>query len=194
MSGRRIYLRSGETRSQALARFGSGLRRGKPFRPLLCEYVNGARFAGDVALPITNAVILTRKRLLLEFPFDGRYARGNGYREESDFQMNLFVNGFDIYATNECHSFHLPLSQVRTGGQRTRPLFRLYWSIYYTSYFFAKYYARYAARLGLKSPRWLALAAFAAFAAYRETLRPALHGVAMWALARRVPAMRLPAA
>jgi glycosyltransferase involved in cell wall biosynthesis len=195
VSGRRIYLRCGESNAQALDRFGSGLRPGKAFRPLLCEYVNGAKFGRDLALPITNAIILTKRSLLLTFPFDGHYARGNGYREETDFQMNLFVNGFDIYVTNECHSFHLPLSQVRTGGQRTRPLRRYYWSVYYTRYFFGKYYARYALRLGLRSPRWLALAAFALFAAYRETLRPGLHAVAMWALTRRrPPAKQLPAA
>jgi hypothetical protein len=123
--------------------------------------------------------------LLLKFPFDDNYARGNGYREETDFQMNLFVNGFDIHVTNDCHSFHLPLSQVRTGGQRTQPLRRLYWSIYYTHYFFGKYYERYARRLGLRSPRWVALVAFSLFAAYRETLRPPLHAVAMRVLARR---------
>lgn len=195
VSGRRIYLRPAETKAQALARFGSGLRPGKPFRPLLCEYVNGARFAGDLALPVTNAIILTRRSLLLAFPFDGHYARGNGYREETDFQMNLFVHGFDIYVTNECHSFHLPLSQVRTGGQRTRPLQRLYWSVHYTRYFFGKYYTRYARRIGLKAPRWLAVAAFALFALYRETLRPGLHGIALRALTRRRPAAeRLPAA
>jgi glycosyltransferase involved in cell wall biosynthesis len=194
VSGRRIYLQPGETKPQAMQRFGSGMRSAKPFRPLICEYVNGAKFAGDLAIPITNAIILTKKSLLLHFPFDGRYARGNGYREETDFQMNLFVNGFDIYVTNECHSFHLPLSQVRTGGQRTRPLKRLYWSIYYTHYFFGKYYQRYAKRLGLRSPRWLALIAFSIFAAYRETLRPILHAVAMRAAARRrASTERLPA-
>jgi glycosyltransferase involved in cell wall biosynthesis len=194
VSGRRIYLQPGESKPQAMQRFGSGMRSTKPFRPLICEYVNGAKFAGDLAIPITNAIILTKKSLLLKFPFDGRYARGNGYREETDFQMNLFVNGFDIYVTNECHSFHLPLSQVRTGGQRTRPLKRLYWSIYYTHYFFGKYYPRYAKRLGLRSPRWLALLAFSIFAAYRETLRPVLHAVAMRVVARRrASTERLPA-
>jgi hypothetical protein len=99
--------------------------------------------------------------------------------------MNLFVHGYEIRVTNECHSFHLPLSQVRTGGQRTAPLKRLYWSIFYTRYFFRKYFAGYARRMKLRSPRWLALAAFAIFAVYRETLRPSLHAVAMYVLTKR---------
>jgi glycosyltransferase involved in cell wall biosynthesis len=185
ISGRRIYMLPGESKAQALRRFGSGLRAAKPFRPLICESVNGARFPGDIAIPVTNAIILTKRSLLLKFPFDDYYARGNGYREETDFQMNLFVNGFDVHVTNDCHSFHLPQSQVRTGGQRTGPLKRLYWSIYYTDYFFGKYYERYAKRLGLRSPRWFALVAFSTFAAYRETLRPVLHTIVMRMLARR---------
>jgi glycosyltransferase involved in cell wall biosynthesis len=185
ISGRRVYMLAGETESQALRRFGVGMRNVKPFRALICEYVNSAKFSGDLAIPITNAVILTKKSLLLKFPFDDHYARGNGYREETDYQMNLFVNGFDIRVTNDCHSLHLPLSQTRTGGQRTGPLKRLFWSVHYTRYFFGKYYERYARRLGLRSPRWFALVAFAIFALYRETLRPPLHAAAMFVLARR---------
>lgn len=185
VSGRRIYLTPGESKPNALQRFGSGIGGSKAFRPLVCEYVNGAKFAGDIAIPITNAIILTTKSLLQQFPFDNYYARGNGYREETDFQMNLFVHGFDIYVTNDCHSFHLPMSQVRTGGQRTRPLERLYWSIFYTHYFFGRYYARYAQRMGLRAPRWVALLVFTSFAVYRETLRSVLHAIAMGVLARR---------
>jgi glycosyltransferase involved in cell wall biosynthesis len=185
ISGRRIYLRPGESNADALHRFGSGIRTSKSFRPLICEYVNGAKFTGCITMPITNAIILTRRSLLLQFPFDDYYARGNGYREETDYQMNLFVHGFDIHVTNDCHSFHLPLSQVRTGGQRTGSLKRLYWSIFYTNYFFGKYYARYARRVGIRSPRWVALGAFTIFAIYRETLRPTLHAIAMRVLAYR---------
>ena len=185
VSGRRIYLTPGEGRANALLRFGYGIGTSKTFRPLICEYVNGARFAGDMAIPVTNAIILTRKSLLQQFPFDNYYARGNGYREETDYQMNLFVHGFDIHVTNDCHSFHLPLSEVRTGGQRTGALRRFYWSVFYTRYFFGKYYQRYAQRIGLKAPCWIALTAFTVFAVYRETLRPILHAVAMQVLARR---------
>ena len=185
ISGRNVYMLSGETEAQALRRFGMGLRAAKPFRPLICEYVNGAKYSGDLAIPITNAIILTRKSLLLRFPFDDYYSRGNGYREESDYQMNLFVNGFEIRVTNDCHSLHLPMSQVRTGGQRTSLFKRLYWSVHYTRYFFGKYYERYAQRLGLRSPRWFALLVFSIFAAYRETLRPLLHAPATRFLGRR---------
>ena len=185
VSGRRIYMRTGETREQATQRFGVGMRRTKPFRPWLCEYVNGAIFSGDIRLPITNAVILTRRSLVQRYPFDGFYSRGNGYREETDFQMNLFVNGHAIYVTNACHSLHLPLAQVRHGGQRTAMLKRIYWSVYYTRYFFGKYYHRYAARLGLTAPRWFALTAFGIFAVYRELVRPPLYRIAIWMMRRR---------
>lgn len=185
VSGRRIYLQPGESLEQARHRFGQGLRRTPAFRQLLCEYVNGACFEGDLVVPLTNAVILTRRDLLRRFPFDEFYARGNGYREESDFQMNLFVHGYNVVVSNAVHSFHLPLSEVRTGGQRSRPLARLYWSVFYTRYFFDKYYRRYAARLGLRTPKVLALAAFAVFAAYREALRPVLYPLVLAWYARR---------
>jgi glycosyltransferase involved in cell wall biosynthesis len=184
VSGRRIYLEPGESPPQALRRFGTGLRRSKPFRLVICEYVNAARYSGDIRLPITNAIILTHKSLLQQFPFDPHYARGNGYREESDFQMNLFTNGYDIYTSNDCHSFHLPLSQVRTGGQRAGALTRMRWAIHYTDYFFGKYYRQYARRTGVRTPRWAAMAAFATFCLYRETLRPSLYRLAKWYLRR----------
>ncbi len=179
ISGRRIYLRENETPAEAVQRFGDGLRSGPVFRPSICEYVNGARFTGDLSLPLTNANILTRRSLIRHFPFDERYVAGNGYREESDFQMNLFVNGHRVYMSNDCHSYHLPPSQVRTGGQRTSSVNRIYWSVRHTHYFFNKYYDRYAERMRLRLPRMLALLCFSAFAIYRELLRPPLHGLAM---------------
>jgi glycosyltransferase involved in cell wall biosynthesis len=185
VSGRRVYLEAGESPAQALRRFGTGFRRTKPFRFVICEYVNAAKFPGDLRLPITNAIILTRRELLQKFPFDSHYAKGNGYREESDFQMNLFTHGYDVYVTNERHSFHLPMSQVRTGGQRASKLARILWPVYYTRYFYGKYYHSYAQRTGLKTPRWAAIVIFAAFCVYRETLRPPVFGMAKWLLRRR---------
>lgn len=179
VSGRRVYMQPGETPEEAVKRFGTGLRNTKPFQYLICEMVNGAKFEGDLSVPFTNAVILTRKELLTRYPFDGYYARGNGYREETDYQMNLFVHGYPIYITNDVHSIHLPMAEVRTGGQRTQASKKIYWSIFYTRYFFGKYYDEYAKRVGLPYPRWMAVSAFAIFAVYRETLRPPLYALAM---------------
>jgi glycosyltransferase involved in cell wall biosynthesis len=179
VSGRRIYMLPGETRCDALGRFGTGLRSSPRFRWLICEYVNGAKFAGDAEQPITNAIILTTRTLLRKYPFDDYYAKGNGYREETDFQMNLFTNGHKIIVTNDVHSFHLPLSEVRTGGQRAAPLWRIYWSILYTRYFYGKYYYNYAARVGLNCPKHAALFLFAVFSIYRELLRPLVYPYAL---------------
>lgn len=188
VSGRRVYMQRGETPDCALQRFGNGLRGGKFLRPIICEYVNGARFDGDLTVPFTNTVILTRRSLLRSHPFDGFYARGNGYREETDYQMNLYTHGHRIVVTNDCHSFHLPLEEVSTGGQRTGRLKRVYWSIYYTRYFYRKYWAAYAARQGLRTPRWLALAAFSGFALYRTYLRPSIYPLALAVWPRQKPA------
>lgn len=187
VSGRRIYMQRGETLDCALQRFGNGLRGGPFLRPIICEYVNGARFDGDLTVPFTNAVILTRRSLLLSHPFDAFYARGNGYREETDYQMNLYTRGHRIVVTNDCHSLHLPLEDVATGGQRTGRLKRVYWSIYYTRYFYGKYWTAYAARQRLRTPRWLALAAFSGFAVYRTYLRPTLYPLALAVWPRQKP-------
>jgi glycosyltransferase involved in cell wall biosynthesis len=194
VSGRRIYLLDGETQDQGLRRFGQGLRYARPFNEAICEYVNGAIFAGDIELPFTNAVILTRRSLLQRHPFDPYYARGNGYREETDYQMRLYIQGYRIGVTNDCHSFHLPPSEVRTGGQRSTRLRRIYWSIYYTNYFFGKYYAAYTRKQGRMTPRWAALMMFAVFAVYREFLRPFAYPPALrlscWWRDRRAAALR----
>jgi GT2 family glycosyltransferase len=193
VSGRRVYMLDGETPEAALHRFGDGFRRGKPFRFTLCEYVNGAIFRGEIDVPFTNAIILTHLRLLLDFPFDPYYARGNGYREETDYQMNLFCRGYRILVTNNTHSIHLSAAQIRTGGQRTSHWSRVFWSVWYTGYFHRKYYASYAARVALRTPLWLALGMYFIFAIYREFLRPIAHRTALSILQRRhARAARLP--
>lgn len=182
VSGRNVYMLEGETPEAAVERFGVGLRRVKPFNYLLAERVNAAVHVDDIAVPYTHSIIVTRRSDLLEEPFDPFYSRGNGYREESDYQMRLFLKGRTIYVTNDAYCAHLPPSLVRTGGQRTSLFARLYWSIYYTRYFYGKYYVAYAKRVGLSAPRSLALAAFVIFALYRETVRPVLRTAVMTVL------------
>jgi hypothetical protein len=89
--------------------------------------------------------------------------------------MNLFVRGYPIYVTNERHSFHLPKAEVNHGGQRMRPIARIYWSVHYTRYFYRKYYTAYSRKVQLRAPRSVALTAFALFVSYRELVRTPLQ-------------------
>lgn len=177
VSGRRIYMRVGETQEQALKRFGNGLRRIPPYYKTICEYANSAKFDGDAQIPLVNSIMLTKKETVLKFPFDSFYFQGNGYREESDFHMNLYVNGYKNYKTNDCHTFHLPLEEVKTGGQRVNLSKRIYWSNRYNSYFFDKYYNRYADIAGVDCPKDVAKILFFLFTIYKEIFRPFMRDV-----------------
>jgi glycosyltransferase involved in cell wall biosynthesis len=181
VSGRRVYMRTGETRAQALARFGDGMRRTAPFNYAVCETVNGAVFTGAVSMPITNSNILTRREHVLTFGFDPHYSAGNGYREESDFQIRLFLAGLPVLASNDVHSFHLPMGEVRTGGQRIRRLRKFLWSVRYNGYFLDQHYRAYAERVGLRQPLWIARVRATGYLAWRNFLRPPLHALAMTA-------------
>lgn len=180
VSGRRVYMMEGETPGDALRRFGNGVRRAKPFSYWFCELRNAAKFDGDVRLPFTNAIIVTRRDSVRTFGFDDHYSKGNGYREETDFQMNLFVNGLDIWMSNAVHSIHLPFSEVHTGGQRTSSFRRIYWMVKYTNYFYNKYYDRYRSKTRVPMPKPLAKAVYAVFACYRELLHPTVYKVARY--------------
>jgi glycosyltransferase involved in cell wall biosynthesis len=175
VSGRHLARLPGESPDEAIARFGNGRIRCAPFRWLLCEFVADAHYEGDFSLPLTNACILTTKKLLLKYEFDPFYKAGNGYREESDFQMNLFVNGHKILVTNDTHAVHLHRSEVRIGGNRVNRLARIFWSVYYTYYFYRKYWDRYAKRAGVHCPRVVALLLFSLWSIYTALLRPLRH-------------------
>ncbi len=191
VSGRHLFRLRGETPDSAVARFGNGRRRGAPFNRLLCEVAPEAYYEGDIEVPLTNACILTTKSLLLRYGFDPFYKSGNGYREELDFQMNLFVNGHSIRVTNETHAVHLHRSEVRTGGNRVNRAARIYWAIYYTSYFYRKYWNRYAKRVGLRCPRSIALLVFSLWTTYATLLRPLRH-LLPWKEPTALPIQRHP--
>ncbi len=173
VSGRLVHKTATQTPEEAVAAFGIGSSRRRPFKPLVCEFRHNARFAGDIALPLTHSVILTRKSLLEEFSYDPFYSKGNGYREESDFQMNVFTHGYTILVTNEVHCVELSRQENPSGGQRISRFARLYWNVYYTNYYYRKYYDAYAERLGIRLPRAAAICLFAVYQVYVLFMAPA---------------------
>jgi len=160
VSGRIIYKLPYESNEEALKRFGYGFEKKEPFDVKHFGININAYFKEDIELPLTHALILTKKNLLEKFSYDEFYSKGNGYREESDYQINLFVNGYKIICTNDTHCFHLSREEVRIGGQRVNRFKQLYYNIYYTKYFYDKYYDKAKQLLGLKYSKNFALILF----------------------------------
>jgi len=154
VSGRHFYRNPGESVTGAINRFQNGERHIPPF-DFRFFYINiDAIFNGDVELPFTHAVFLARRDLLLSYDVDIFYSRGNGFREESDFQANIYVNGGKIVMTSDTHSVHMHMSEVKSGGQRAGYFANFLWSVFYTSYFFKKYYSRIMKRQGKPEGSW----------------------------------------
>lgn len=195
VSGRLVHKRANQTPEAAIVAFGNGSSSAAPFKRLFCEFRVEARFDGDLTLPLTHSVILTRRSLLETYGYDPFYSRGNGYREESDFQMNAFVHGETILMTNATHCVELSRQENPSGGQRVSRLQRLFWNVYYTNYFYRKYWPAYAARIDLRVPRPVAIGAFAFYQVYVLFLRPAGRLVRETISARRpTPAAAAPQA
>lgn len=174
VSGRRaVHKRADQSPQEAIAAFGYGKSNLSPFRTLVCEFREDANFTGDITLPLTNPVILTRKTLLQELSYDPFYAKGNGYREESDFQMHAYVTGRTILVTNDAHCVELSRQENPSGGNRISQFMRLFWNVYYTHYFYRKYYDRYAQRVGLSVGRHTAIVIFAVYQIQALFVRPA---------------------
>jgi glycosyltransferase involved in cell wall biosynthesis len=173
VSGRRaVFKRGDQTPEEAIAAFGNGLSDYPPFRKYVCEFREDARFSGDIEMPLTNPVILTRKALLQELSYDPYYSKGNGFREESDFQMNAYVNGHTIVVTNDAFCVELSRQENNSGGNRVNHLTRAFWNVYYTNYFYRKYWDRYAARIGLRMGRRTAVALYALYQVHALFVRP----------------------
>lgn len=164
VGGRLIMLQPHETQQQARIRFGKGLSREPYFDETLFHIRHDAWFDAPISAPLISSIFVTPKALLLKYGFDPFYSRGSGYREESDYQANLFVNGYELLVTNDAAYMHLPWNETLIGGQRTSMFRAGFYAIRYTFYFYDKYYSRIARRLDLKRPKWRAKLAFARYA------------------------------
>lgn len=140
VSGRIIYLLPGESAAQARNRFGDGLRK-EPYlnRYSMC-FNKDCCFSGDLIVPFTHALFLTRRDILLRYKYDPFYRDGNGFREETDYQLNVFTNGLTVKVTSDTYCYHMNYSDVQSGGQRIGRIFQLLWNVYYTNYMYDKYF------------------------------------------------------
>jgi glycosyltransferase involved in cell wall biosynthesis len=160
ISGRLVQLLAGEEPSLGKERFGYGTIDQEFFDFKTFTHNPGARFKGDITLPLTHSLILAQKSLLLRFPYDEYYSKGNGFREESTFQMQAFIHDYDIVVTNDTHCMHMHEHDVRRGGQRSSHFRRFYYNVVYTKRFYDMYYHGIKERLKVKRTKNAALAFF----------------------------------
>ena len=172
VSGRHFYRNIGENTSEAIKRFGTGISSSKVFGTIRFKIYTDARFAGDVEVPFTHGIFMTTKKLLNQFQIDPFYAKGNGFREESDFQLNAFLNGNKIIMTNDTHCVHMNMKEVKTGGQRVNRLKRYWYNVYYTHYFLNKYFSGIQKKLNIKYSLRSAISLYALAEFYDFFIRP----------------------
>lgn len=172
VSGRHLYRNVGENLKDAIKRFDRGLKGTEVFGKVRFKVYTDARFEGDIEIPFTHGIFMTTKTLLATYGIDPYYSKGNGFREESDFQMNAFLNGAKIVMTNDTHCVHMNMKEVRTGGQRVNRFKRYWYNVYYTNYFLKKYFNQVRKKLNLpyKFPTAIMLYALAEF--YDFFIRP----------------------
>jgi glycosyltransferase involved in cell wall biosynthesis len=175
ISGRIIYKYENETNEEAETRFGFGNEKKEFFDKFYFGIEVNAYFENDIELPMTHALFLTRKTLLEQIGYDPFYARGNGYREESDFQINAFSEGYKIVCTNETHCYHMSRQEVYKGGQRVNRFKQFYWNIYFTNYFFNKYFDKLKNKLEIRYSKNIAICIFSLIMLNKIFISPAFR-------------------
>lgn len=160
VSGRIIYKKVDENNKESLIRFGLGIQGIKHFNNIKFGWNSNAFIDSDVEVPMTHALFLTHKNLLIKYGYDPFYSKGNGYREESDYQMNLFINNYQNIMTADTCCYHMNKAEVNSGGQRLNKIMQLYWNIFYTNYFYNKYFKKASIKLDIKYNKNIALSLF----------------------------------
>jgi len=151
IAGQIVYMRPGESISDARIRFGNGIVKGQNFNYELLKFNPFSEINALSEIPFVHALFLTTKTLLKKYSFDDFYCNGNGYREETDFQINIHLNGYANYITNKVKCYHLSNLDVQAGGQRSNRFKKFYWTIFYNNYFLNKYYLKYKEKHELKN-------------------------------------------
>ncbi len=108
----------------------------------------------DIEVPFAHALILVPKDAYAGIKYFEHY-RINGYREESDAQVQMVKNGFRIIFTSDTECYHFPSSETESGGQHKSGLIKqeLY-KIINTAIFYDRHYNFLKVKYNLKSTKF----------------------------------------
>jgi GT2 family glycosyltransferase len=125
VAGRRIWMRLGETKDEALAR--ADKRNWPVVNSWLLEHNSHAKTEDDVPSLLVNATMLVRRDLLTKVRFAECY-KGNAWREESDFQIQAQRLGAKVVFCPHALFFHHDRPMAGRGSSRLQSDLRyLYW-------------------------------------------------------------------
>ncbi|MFC2023890.1 glycosyltransferase family 2 protein [Chloroflexota bacterium] len=143
IAGRRIWMRLGETREEALDRANHW--RGPVVSTRLMEHFGHAVTASDVTVPLVDATMLVRRAVTEQVRFAGCYP-GNAWREESDFQLTAQQRGFRVVFCPHSVCYHHDRATAGRGSARiSGSLVYLYW-VFRNNLTFLRRHRRYLRR------------------------------------------------
>lgn len=129
VSGRHFYRYFGETCEQAVKRFSFGITAGPYLFPYSIMLNKEMRQTEIQSVPFTHGLIVTTLETAMKYLVKNSYVKGNGFREETDFQLRAFADGVVIRVLPDIFAVGMNRKEVRTGGQRVSRLSRFVWTI-----------------------------------------------------------------
>lgn len=104
----------------------------------------------DQEVPFGHALILVPKKAYENITYYENY-KVNGYREESDAQVQMVKKGYKIIYTSETSCFHFPWTATQTGGQHKNSTLKTeLYTIKNTFIFYDRHYKFFRDKYNLK--------------------------------------------
>lgn len=129
VSGRHFYRRLGESCDQAVNRFSSDATAGPYIFSYSIMINKEMRQTEILSVPFTHGLVVTTLEIAKKYLVKNPYVKGNGFREETDFQLRAFADGVIIKVLPTIYAVGMNRKEVKTGGQRVSRISRFIWTI-----------------------------------------------------------------
>lgn len=173
ISGRNIFRLEKESKADAIVR--SDRMTGASIVKRMVGIRVDAASPSDIIQPLLPAPMLARTDVFRKIRFDPEY-RGNGWREESDFQLSARESGFRLAYCPHAISFNMIIENDRGGVHSSDGVRRLRWIIKNNWRFINKHAEIVAQEFGVTN-RTAYIMRFAVWITYRELIFPKLVNV-----------------
>jgi GT2 family glycosyltransferase len=117
IGGRRVWMRLNETPEQALQR--ANTCKNPPLNRRWLDYDSHAITPTDLPMPLVNASMLIRRCVIEQVWYDNAFA-GNGWREDSDFQLTAQELGFKVVFCPHSVFYHYDRAKTGLGSTRLK--------------------------------------------------------------------------